>query len=899
MPEYPLIGRPEALVAAEEGACLVTHNQRLAAALRSEYSLRRAGAGHRAWPAPDILPWHAWLARNLDDARHDGGSALPWLLSPIQHQALWERVIAESPEGRDLLQPAGAAKECAEAWSLLHDWDLGAGLEAFPKNEDAAAFAAWAQRYRRACDALGATDGARLSALCAGLLGDGRVPAPARIVVCGFDRYSPAQTALLASFAKRGTALALLASPPSRQMTPLRLEFVSAREEIAAAARWARARLAARPSARVGVVMPDLGAGRSGVIRALTEALNPAARLPGFSSPLPFNVSLGPPLADWPLVHTALALLALARGALDLNILGMLLRSPFLAGAEEEAVARAGLDAQLREAGEPEVDLAEVLVLAGAARAPLLAAGLRALREVVAAAPARRPPSAWARGFVDWLLAAGFPGGRSLSSAEYQALRAWRKALESLATLDSVLGRIDLGTALGRLRRIAGETVFQPESRGAPVQVLGLLEATGQEFDHLWVSGLSDEVWPPAPRPNPFLPAALQRRHDLPGASASERLAFARRLTAGWLAAAPEVVLSSSRREEDRELGVSPLLAAYPAGDAASLGSAPAADYPLVLRAAAVLETLDDWRATPLPDGEALQGGTAVFRDQAACPFRAFAAHRLGASAIGVPGPGLSALERGNLVHDTLARVWRRLRTQEALLGMDEPQRLLVLADAAAQALARAQRDRPRTLAGRLLVLERERLARLVREWLQQELERPPFEVAAVEDKRAAALAGRSFNARLDRVDRLADGRLIIIDYKTGTPKVSDWLGERPGEPQLPLYCVTAGEAVAGVAFAQLRPGDMRLVGLARDGDLLPGTSAFGDSKLAEGYGDWDGLIAAWRRELERLVADFAAGLAAVDPKDPRRTCEHCEQGPLCRIAERTAPAEPEENDHE
>lgn len=901
MPEYPPLSRSEALAAAEQGACLVTHNQRLAAALRREYGLRQVGAGRGAWPAPDILPWGAWLSRILDDARHDGGPGLPWLLSPLQQQALWEHVITESPEGRDLLAPAGAAKECAEAWSLLHDWDLRAALDDFPKNEDAAAFAAWGQRYRAACDALGATDGARLPALCAGLLAGGRVPAPARLVVCGFDRFSPAQRALLSVCAGGGTGLALFALQPPRG-TPRRLEFVSAREEFAAAAQWSRSRLAANPAARIGVVVPDLAAARSRVIRALSEALNPAARLPGFSGALALNVSLGPALADWPMAHTALALLALARGALDLNTLGMLLRSPFIAGAEEESSARAQLDAQLRETGEAEVELGGVLALAGAAgpgHAPRLAAGLRALGNAVAAVSGRRPLSAWARAFVEWLRAAGFPGGRSLSSAEFQALQAWRETLESLATLDPVLGRIDLGTALGRLRRIAGETVFQPESRGAPVQVLGLLEATGQDFDHLWVTGLSDEVWPPAPRPNPFLPAALQRRHELPGASAPERLAFGRRLTAGWLAAAPEVVLSSPRREEDRELGVSPLLAQFPAGDPASLESASIPDHRRILRAAAALETLEDWRAPPLPAAATLHGGVRVFADQAACPFRAFAAHRLQAAGIAVPGPGLSALERGTLVHDTLAQVWRRLRSQDALLGLDEAQRLQVLAEAAVQALARAQRDRPRTLSGRFLALERERLVGLVREWLQQELARPPFEVAGVEERRALALGGLCFNVRLDRLDRISGGRLLIIDYKTGTPKVSDWLGERPGEPQLPLYCVTAGEDVAGVAFAQVRPGDMRLTGLARDGDLLPGTPAFGDSKHAEAYGDWGGLLAAWQRELQKLAADFAGGNAAVDPKDPRKTCEFCEQGPLCRIAERLAPAEPQEEDHE
>jgi probable DNA repair protein len=887
--EFPLISRSEALDAAERGATLLTPNRRLAAALKAEFDAGRIAAGRGAWPAPDILPWGAWLSRALDEARHDGGPAPPRLLTALQERALWESAIAGTPEGNGLLAPAAAAAECAEAWSLAHQWDLLAGLGGFPKNEDAAAFIAWSGRYASQCAALGATDSARLPALCAELAAAGRLAAAPRVVACGFDRLAPAQRALLEAWRGRGVEVAQLA-PAARPAPALRLEFVSAREELAAAAQWARARLAAAPGARIAIVVPDLAAARSRVIRALTGALVPAARLPGGAAAVPFNLSLGLPLADWPLVHGALALLSLARGALELGALGALLRSPFIAGAQAEAGARARLDARLREIGELEVDLGAVLALAGEPgpwHAPLLARALRALREARPAAAGRRPPSAWGRAFLDWLRAAGFPGERGLSSAEFQTLRSWREALASLASLDAVTGRLGFDAALGRLRRIAADTVFQPESRGAPVQVLGLLEAAGQDFDHLWVTGLSDEAWPPAPRPNPFLPAALQRRHDLPGSSAAERLAFARRLTAGWLAAAPEVVLSSPRREDDRELGVSPLLLDLPRGDPASLGAAPVADYRREIRAAADLTALEDWQGPALAAGALLPGGTAVFADQAACPFRAFAAHRLGAAGIKLPEPGLDALERGSLVHGVLARVWKRLGSQDALRALDEAERLEIVTEAARQALARLQPGRARTLSGRFLALEQGRLAHLARDWLQAELARPPFEVAAVEEKRALAVGGLAFNARLDRVDRLPGGRALIIDYKTGKTQVSDWLGGRPGAPQLPLYCVTAAEEVAGIAFAQVRAGDMALTGLARDGDILPDGRAFRDTKHAADYGDWEDLLAAWRRELERLAAEFASGRAPVDPKDPPRTCEYCEIGPLCRIAER------------
>lgn len=149
------------------------------------------------------------------------------------------------------------------------------------------------------------------------------------------------------------------------------------------------------------------------------------------------------------------------------------------------------------------------------------------------------------------------------------------------------------------------------------------------------------------------------------------------------------------------------------------------------------------------------------------------------------------------------------------------------------------------------------------------------------------AIGGLQLNARLDRVDETADGRRIVIDYKTGLTNAGAMLGERPEEPQLPLYLVTAEPDAAAVAFARVRTGNMAYVGLARDGDLLPGVKAHADTKHDDQYPAWPDLVAAWRNDLERIARQFAAGASAVDPKRYPQTCQFCDQQPFCRIRER------------
>jgi len=145
-------------------------------------------------------------------------------------------------------------------------------------------------------------------------------------------------------------------------------------------------------------------------------------------------------------------------------------------------------------------------------------------------------------------------------------------------------------------------------------------------------------------------------------------------------------------------------------------------------------------------------------------------------------------------------------------------------------------------------------------------------------------------DTRLDRVDRLADGSHVVLDYKTSREvNVADWLGERPDEPQLPLYAASGRRDPAAVAFVQLTARQVRYEGLARERDLLPGVAKLGDSRVAAAhYPDWRGLLEGWRAVLEALAREYLAGRADVAPKKYPDTCRHCDFPALCRVHELT-----------
>jgi len=887
------------------GLTVVTPNQRLAAALARDFDSHQAACGLTAWESADVLPLSALVERLYEDALYSElATQLPVLLSGAQEQALWEEVIGGSEAGRDLLSIASAAALAREAWQLAHGWKLMPRLKSYPANDDARAFADWARRYEGITRRDRHADRARGPEVVAPHLAHAATRKPKTLIAYGFDILTAQQREFLAALGAAGTEV-LACGPDERASAPRRVALASGKDEIHAAARWARARLEANPRSRIGVVVPDLSKSRSAVRRIFAQTMEPGRALPGGEKrPLPFNISLGDPLASYPLVAAAFHALELARGEIEFSRASRFIRSPFIAGAESEMANRARLDAELRKVSRAAIRLERlrraIAKLTGpegrAPQCPILSRRLADLAKFATEnLTALKRPAEWGRHVSALLDSVGFPGERKLDSSEYQTLKKFHEAIAGLAALDRVAGRMRFADACAHLARIAADTLFQPEAPEVPIQVLGVLESAAMEFDHLWVMGLTDDAWPIPARPNPFIPVALQRAAGVPESSAAASLELDRRITQGWLKAAGEVVLSYPLREEDRELVSSPLIRDVPETRLEDLALPGYDSLRVAIRRARGEEREADSRAPAIPKNAPSSGGTSVFGDQAACPFRAFVLHRLDAEGLEVPPPGLDARDRGTLLHALLAKVWTELKSKARLEALSARDLDALLAAAADAAIGRLRWSRPDALEGRFAKLEKERLVQLGRAWLEFEKRRPAFEIAEIEKKRAVSFGGVTVNAKLDRMDRLQGGAHAILDYKTGKANVGGWLGARPDEPQLPLYAVTrdgnAGDEVAAVAFARVRAGEMEFKGIAREAGLIPdvGTLAEQRSAAAKQYGSWDDLLSSWRRELEALGREFASGEARVDPKDKRNlaTCRYCEVKPFCRIYER------------
>lgn len=869
----------------EQGYTLLTPNFRLARRIKAEWDEQRMAAGERTWEPLSVQPLEAWLLAQWELAVSDNQLPPATPLTAAQALELWRQVISEQQNQLadfQLLQPSGAAELAAQARDSLLRWRVDKRAtdiaSLFKLDEDCSTFLQWLEGFEKRLV------GGGLCTLTDCLVQlielDGRSPA-GPVALVEFDLLAPLLQAALAACCTEVRDVSPLDSKADRVVHP----FNDKRLELQAVANWATALHRTRPDSTIGIVLSDMAADRVPLEYLLRREFDCLGH--SYTS-LPVNFSTGITLDQAPLVRDALAAMAMGLQETTVTAVEGVLRSRFLDLCDAHGALAQRFIRQLYAQGRAVVSVTDVRNQASSVQLGdlkgLLLAGrldtLRSLRNL----RIKALPSIWRERFSEILNAWGWPGNQSLDSVEFQQLALWQRTLDDYATFDIVCEPMHFGAALALLRDCCRRQVSQPQTIDSPIQVLGPLEAAGLTFQHLWLCGMQGSSWPASPRPNPFIPISLQTRLQMPHANPEREWAFAETLLQQY-ARTSKVVRASYCKQID---GVPDL----PSALLKNFATQAIAEPPLVAtqwvesHSHRVLQELEDHSAPRLdPEKQSVvTGGSSLLENQSHCPFRAFARHRLQIEAMGTFHVALSETERGSVAHEALNALWRELRDCATLQALDEAQVRNTVMIAVQAAIATVPNHQQRRLGAAYWRLEEQRLGLLLHEWLEIERQRDAFTVAQREVDMTLELAELTIRMRVDRVDELADGSRMIIDYKSGKSSVADWLGDRPAKPQLPLYSIAEPATIASLAFASVRARDCRFVGLGQTATAPGiGTDLSRVIDSAPGNGDWAELNNHWRRTLERLASEFVAGDAQVDPLAPS-SCDWCGLQPLCRI---------------
>ncbi len=793
-------------------------------------------ATRRVVLAPPLLTYRNWLGELWSDLPDRGTAQVP--ITQAQSTALWRRTIAESAEGPTLIGHDGPAALAVQAWRSLLAWDIDPStLKAESGQADFGTFLRWCARYRNRLRDANFVDGAQMERA---LLHSEATPRESVVLL---DRHDPPPVELRLLDRLRAAGCQVRHEPPpERPARSLRIELANEHDELACAAAWARRYLESSPSRRVALVVPDLGTKHATVERILAQAPGSDGFADG-GSDIPVAIASGWPELAAPAINAAFCGIELLSPRGTFVTLSRWLRSPCFHATDRQRYCEAALlETRLRSLLILKAGFLEAYRHGGLSRtirgeAPDLA---RRLDSALAEFPTRPnlTPSAWIAVWQRSLARLGWS-----AAADADAAQAWERALAEFAQLTPVLGAIRANTAVDELERILNRPRTAAPLSLSGVHVFERVDDIGPGYDRAWITGFSDSRWPELARDNPLLPRRLQIAHGMPWCKPLAALERSRQSLGRLLNRVPEVVLSWPSLELDRQSEPSALIEGVDTATLADLGIDRSTARPR--ESARSVERIID-PAPPLK-GSTIIGGAQTLNQQAACPLRAFCSGRLGAHALDPFERGLSAGMQGKLAHRAA-----QLLFDQADPTDDPASRVRRCVERALKEIFRGMHGS----AGALYELERDRLAALLARLIEAESNRREYAVEQLEERREIRIESWLLRARMDRVDRLSDGTLAVLDYKTGRyVGKPDWFGERLNDTQLPLYALDLGERVSAAVIVQLRDPRVSYRGVWHDRDDFPGKP----EKLPDER-SWQAQIGVWREQLGALAREYANG---------------------------------------
>lgn len=831
---------------------ILTANSRLTLHLQALHNEKQKGLGQTRWEALQVLPLTRWLEVTFYQHNDDG----LYLLTDFQTRCVFEQVI--DANSSQLSTPVSQlAPLVQEAYERLTLWAVPLEtLNTYQDQVEVSHLIQWIKIFEKQLkENFWITNAQLPEFLCAK-----KIPLPNNTYLVGFDSLSPALQKLLQN--------AIFSSPKKETTNCGQIRLANTETELRTMALWAKKLLSDNSEQKIGCIIPNLSSIRPIVETIFTEILCIDYILPRKSgSLLPFNISAGQSLSTHMMIDHALTLLLWLQKPLRIDETTALLQSHYLWRNESEKNKGAKIEALLRKQNRLSITFKKILPYFPQWELVLIKHNEIKSKKLL--------PSEWKTIFLDLLKIAGWPAARTQTSLEYQLLERFKKLLQEFSSLDILFEKINFTKALSLLSTLCHDTIFQPKSHDESIQIMGALEASTISFDAAWIMGMDDIAWPPAAKPHPLIPFAIQQQFEMPHATAKRELQFCQRMTERLKNCAKIVVFSSSKMEGDQHRFASTLIQNIPMIE--TLALAETISYEHTIQATAVLEKIEDNHALPVTDKKNLKGGSKLLELQSLCPFRAFTTIRLQANSLYTPTIDIPPHTKGSLLHQALFYLWTTLKDQKTLLTLSE----LALSDLIDQSIEKSIIDLKLTQHD-FIAIEKQRLTTLLEKWLAFEKTRPAFQVVSCESNATLTIQGLSIQTRQDRVDELENGARVLIDYKTNAPSLNAWFEERLHNLQLPLYATYHEDNYNALCFAEITAKNIQLKGIAHERYPHDDLTTIDDKKNSLHIENWQSLLESWKKSLAMLAEEFCNGIATVTPIK-ESVCQQCDLQSICR----------------
>jgi RecB family exonuclease len=866
---------------ADEQTLILTSGGRLARQLRHAFRLDRIKKGQSGWLPPKVLSLNAWIEETWRSSWPEETPA-----SPIKIIELWEKSVQmlDLPEGLTADIPLYQALD-ETFYAKIRDKvpPINNGYET--------PLLSWREEIFRRFEKLLLEQGLiHPSTLPIKVLDEKIIkarPRPGKIFLLGFAFPAPIETDLLKFLKKNFKAVSCL-SKINQEPALSAVSLPNQEEEVAWLSEQVLWEAQHTPLHRIGIVVPNLSQYAPDLSSAFRELIGPMI----FEQTGNYNISLGQPLLDQPLIQAGLLPLRFFLEGEPRVLLLSLLLSPYYRAWE----AHRPLLSQVAQADriwrKHSVDAGLDALLKGLVHEHSL--GLSghnlqgiSLDSLIRLNQHQQTAAEWVASLEQCWQGLGFPV--ITLAGEATLYKDLKKILKNLAN-DLNTKLLDGFQFFAWLKHLLSQTlVNEPGYEQAGIQVLGLIEARGLAFDRLFLAGMSKGSLPQPVRTFPFL--GPEERRQVQGATLKSQFDFARIAFSLLKTLSPKMTLTRPQEEKGDPLPPSPFWPAHSEEEKRNYWTVPGHVWPRAEWLKQTLQGIQSYPKTyPLHDSEpALDKSISNLSVTSletflACPFKFFTERMLRILSLDEITIGISPLERGEVLHNLMALITKTLRQQA--ISLQDQEVIKKAVDRCIQEVFKEKAEKPHwQVEKRRLIGEEEGLGGILGAWLEQERER--WEEGWRWEREEVSFKDLSFpswsfsvQGRIDRIDfNQALNEVCCWDYKTGSLPPTNDIIKNFLAPQLPLYllALTTLPELQKEKLAGFRAG---YIGLTSEGELdisdpLKKTSA------------WEACLPDWEKKISLIGEKLKANQFPADPKPVPRganegACTYCSYVGLC-----------------
>ena len=357
------------------GNPILTVNSRLARYLLYKHSTQQRKNNKEVWETPQIIDLKSWFKAKWVESFPNR-----FILSDLQSIKIWETIIEGSPDCTkttdddtnspwNLLNQHSAALSAAKAYRLVKEYKLAIEPGSEPLTEEANLFIKWMEQYKKVLNKYQAIDPADLIDEVRQKMEENHIPVPEMIELSGYEKITPQLKTWLDFLENQETQVILCPDPENNRDTELKViaqgkdvklyKFYDYKEEIINCARWVRSIF--KKDKTIGIIVPELEYYRQTLHKELSSNLAPLSIFPWEEVELPFDISLGTPLANEPMVQVALEILSIPEDEISVDIFFHISKSQHLFSGRNNINAISELESTLRDKRLTIIDQARLI----------------------------------------------------------------------------------------------------------------------------------------------------------------------------------------------------------------------------------------------------------------------------------------------------------------------------------------------------------------------------------------------------------------------------------------------------------------------------------------------------------------------------------------------------------